>query len=105
MAAFLIGKGANVDAVGSVCTASFPLTSPLLPCSLLHSLYPYCTSFLLSMLIISLSMYLQRNKLLLLITIIYQDGDTPLHWAARGALDTAKLLIENGAHVNATNNV
>ena len=42
---------------------------------------------------------------LLLITIIYQVGDTPLHWAARGALDTAKLLIENGAHMNATNNV
>ena len=43
---------------------------------------------------------------LLLITIIYQVGDTPLHWAARGrGLDTAKLLIENGAHVNATNNV
>ena len=43
---------------------------------------------------------------LLLITIIYQVGDTPLHWAAReSGLDITKLLIESGAHVNATNNV
>ncbi|XP_055308574.1 myotrophin-like, partial [Sitodiplosis mosellana] len=32
----------------------------------------------------------------------YEDGDMAIHWAARlGKADTVKLLIENGANVNA----
>ena len=38
--------------------------------------------------------------------LYYQDGGTPLHYAARNnALDVAKLLIEKGANMNAANNV
>ena len=35
-----------------------------------------------------------------------QDGDTPLHWAARrGKEDVVKVLVEKGADVNAVNSV
>ena len=44
--------------------------------------------------------------IMLLLHVILQDGNTPLHWAAaEGTIDTVNMLLAHGADVNIPNNV